>query len=142
MERPSIRSVREKCALRFFFFSFLKTNFESFLYSVKIISGVEDNGKLAGLSRDDMKASLKTLRDMAARLGATTNVLRERSTHPKSNNNKRAKAKNNKNEEKRVAEVLIRKIRKDDREECVIDLRLAVMGGQDAGKSTLLGLFS
>ncbi|XP_001599526.2 GTP-binding protein 2 [Nasonia vitripennis] len=103
--------------------------------------GVEDNGKLAGLSRDDMKASLKTLRDMAARLGATTNVLRERSTHPKSNN-KRAKAKNNKSEEKRVAEVLIRKIRKDDREECVIDLRLAVMGGQDAGKSTLLGVLT
>lgn len=101
--------------------------------------GVEDSGKLAGLSCDDMKASLKTLKDMANRLGATINIIRERLACPL--NNKKLKAKNNKNEEKRVAEVLIRKLRKDDRdEESVIDLRLAVMGGQDAGKSTLLGI--
>ena len=79
---------------------------------------------------------------MANRLGATTNILRERLTHPKSHN-KKAKGKYNKNEERRVAEVLIRKLRKDDREEeTVNDLRLAVMGGQDAGKSTLLGVLT
>lgn len=86
-----------------------------------------------------MKASLKTLRDMATRLGATITVLRERIAHRKFAN-KKSKTKSNKDKEKRVAEVLIRKVRKDDRdEESVIDLRLAVMGGQDAGKSTLLG---
>jgi GTPase len=85
-----------------------------------------------------MKASLKTLKDMATRLGATTNILRERLTYPKTN--QKSKLNDDKKDEKRVAEVLIRKLRKDDREEeRVIDLRLAVMGGQDAGKSTLLG---
>lgn len=94
---------------------------------------------MAGLSRDEMKASLKTLRDMATRLGATTRVLRERlaSTKDKQVKNKIISS----NGERRVAEVLVRKLRKDDREdqESVIDLRLAVIGGQDAGKSTLLG---
>ncbi|XP_058799976.1 GTP-binding protein 2 [Phymastichus coffea] len=104
--------------------------------------GVEDNGKLAGLSKEDMKASLKTLRDMATRLGATITVLRERTAH-RNYTNKDSKTNNNKNKEKKVAEVLIRKVRKDDRdEESVIDLRLAVMGGQDAGKSTLLGVLT
>ncbi|XP_043266594.1 GTP-binding protein 2 isoform X2 [Venturia canescens] len=104
--------------------------------------GVEDNGRMAGLSRDEMKASLKTLRDMATRLGATTRVLRERlaSTKGKQIKDKIISS----NGERRVAEVLVRKLRKDDREdqESVIDLRLAVIGGQDAGKSTLLGVLT
>lgn len=115
-----------------------------------IFLGVEDNGRMAGLTRDEMKASLKTLRDMAARLGATTRVLQTRLTNIKSSttsniNNKSNNNGNKENEcgcdEKRVAEVLIRKLRKDDREdqESVVDLRLAVTGCQDAGKSTLLG---
>lgn len=80
-----------------------------------------------------MKLSLKTLRDMADRLGAETTVLRERLT--------KCKSRTNKVEEKRVAEVLVRKLRKGDADDqdVVIDLRLAVLGGQDAGKSTLLG---
>lgn len=89
-----------------------------------------------------MKASLKTLKDMASRLGATTRVLRERVATSKtlvsqSNNN----SSNNNNEEKKVAEVLVKKLRKDDREDqdSIVDLRLAVTGAQDAGKSTLLG---
>ncbi|XP_020281954.1 GTP-binding protein 2 isoform X2 [Pseudomyrmex gracilis] len=40
--------------------------------------GVEDNGRLAGLTKEEMKTSLKTLKDMASRLGATIRVLRER----------------------------------------------------------------
>ncbi|EGI65254.1 GTP-binding protein 2 [Acromyrmex echinatior] len=89
--------------------------------------GVEDNGKLAGLTKDEMKASLKTLKDMASRLGATIRVLRERIATSSA-----------------IAEVLVKKLRKDDREDqdSIIDLRLAVTGAQDAGKSTLLGVLT
>lgn len=72
----------------------------------QFFSGVEDNGILAGLSREDMMLSLKTLRDMASRLGAETTVLRERVA--------KCKLRTSKLEEKRVAEVLVRKIRKGD----------------------------
>ncbi|KAF3423005.1 hypothetical protein E2986_09331 [Frieseomelitta varia] len=101
--------------------------------------GVEDNGKLTGLTREDMKASLKTLNDMAARLGATTSVLRERHANSK---NKDMTACHNR-EERQVAEVLVKKLRKGDREDQdIVDLRLAVTGAQDAGKSTLLGVLT
>lgn len=102
-------------------------------------TGVEDNGKLAGLTKDEMKASLKTLKDMASRLGATIRVLRERIAT--SSTSKTLMSQNNNKEEKKVAEVLIKKLRKDDREDqdSIVDLRLAVTGAQDAGKSTLLG---
>lgn len=99
---------------------------------------MEDNGRLAGLTKDEMKASLKTLKDMASRLGATIRVLRERIAT--SSASKTLALQNNK-EEKKVAEVLVKKLRKDDREDqdSIVDLRLAVTGAQDAGKSTLLG---
>lgn len=104
------------------------------------IPGVEDNGRLAGLSRDEMKASLKTLRDMASRLGATTRVLRERVANAKS----KKKLQDDNPTERRVAEVMVTKLRKGDRDDqdSVIDLRLAVVGSQDAGKSTLLGVMT
>lgn len=100
---------------------------------------MEDNGRLAGLTKDEMKASLKTLKDMASRLGATIRVLRERIAT--SSASKTLALQNNNKEEKKVAEVLVKKLRKDDREDqdSIVDLRLAVTGAQDAGKSTLLG---
>lgn len=100
--------------------------------------GVEDNGKLTGLTKEDMKASLKTLNDMAARLGATTRILRQRFANSK---NKNMSTCSNNKDEKQVAEVLVKKLRKGDREDqdSIVDLRLAVTGAQDAGKSTLLG---
>ena len=39
---------------------------------------MEDNGLMTGLSDEDMDSSLGTLREMARRLGATIQVLRER----------------------------------------------------------------
>ncbi|KAK2586872.1 hypothetical protein KPH14_009809 [Odynerus spinipes] len=103
--------------------------------------GVEDNGRLTGLSKEELKASLKTLKEMASRLDATTCVLRERVAISKYKNVKEPK---NDTGERRVAEVLVKKLRKDDREDqgSVIDLRLAVIGAQDAGKSTLLGVLT
>lgn len=67
--------------------------------------GVEDSGILTGLSAKELKASLRTLQQMAQKLGATTTVLRERVVNSQS--------KANANEESRiVAEVLVRKVKK------------------------------
>ncbi|XP_012522961.1 LOW QUALITY PROTEIN: GTP-binding protein 2 [Monomorium pharaonis] len=107
--------------------------------------GVEDNGRLAGLTKEEMKTSLKTLKDMASRLGATIRILRERiATSSTSNKTLASQNNNNNKEEKKVAEVLVKKLRKDDREDqdSIVDLRLAVTGAQDAGKSTLLGVLT
>ncbi|KRT83365.1 hypothetical protein AMK59_4740 [Oryctes borbonicus] len=104
--------------------------------------GVEDNGVLTGLSNNDMKDSLQTLKQMAVKLGATTTTLRERIL-----DNGRC-----------VTEVLVRKVGKkesvttsiqykipkskvpDDQDN--IEIRIAVLGNADAGKSTLLGVLT
>ena len=84
--------------------------------------GVEDNGIMTGLSEEDMDSSLDTLQEMARRLGATVQVLRQRNI-----------------ENRTVAEILVRKV-PDDQE--VIDLRVCVLGSADVGKSTLLGVLT
>ncbi|XP_045481259.1 GTP-binding protein 2 isoform X1 [Harmonia axyridis] len=85
--------------------------------------GVEDSGNLTGLCNNDMSASLHSLQRMAKKLGATTTILRKR----KLDNNRT------------VAEVLVRKI-PDDQDN--IEIRIAVLGNADAGKSTLLGVLT
>uniref|UniRef100_A0AAV2JN62 Tr-type G domain-containing protein n=1 Tax=Knipowitschia caucasica TaxID=637954 RepID=A0AAV2JN62_KNICA len=89
--------------------------------------GVEDNGMLVGLSEEDMRASLKTLHLMAQKVGADITILRqsevdEDSDCPRS-----------------IAEVLIRKVPDDQQ---FLDLRVAVLGNVDSGKSTLLGVLT
>jgi len=84
--------------------------------------GVEDNGIMTGLSEDDMDSSLDTLQEMARRLGATVQVLRQRNI-----------------ESRTVAEILVRKVPDDQQ---VIDLRVCVLGSADVGKSTLLGVLT
>uniref|UniRef100_A0A4W5P6J5 GTP binding protein 2b n=2 Tax=Hucho hucho TaxID=62062 RepID=A0A4W5P6J5_9TELE len=81
--------------------------------------GVEDNGLLVGLSEGDMRASLKTLRRMAEKVGADITLLREREVDYDSDRNCR-----------KIAEVLF------------LDLRVAVLGNVDSGKSTLLGVLT
>ncbi|XP_030755921.1 GTP-binding protein 2 [Sitophilus oryzae] len=85
--------------------------------------GVEDSGILTGLSKRDMTASLQTLKQMATKLGATTTLLRERVL-----DNSRS-----------IAEVLVRKVPDDQNN---IEIRIAVLGNADAGKSTLLGVLT
>ncbi|RZF44569.1 hypothetical protein LSTR_LSTR001327 [Laodelphax striatellus] len=85
--------------------------------------GVEDSGLLTGLSEEEMTASLETLEQMASTLGATTTVLRERIVE----------------DSRQVAEVLVRKVPDDQHN---IEVRVAVMGSVDAGKSTLLGVLT
>ncbi|XP_016355830.1 GTP-binding protein 2-like isoform X3 [Sinocyclocheilus anshuiensis] len=89
--------------------------------------GVEDNGLLVGLTEEDMKASLKTLRRMAEKVGADITVLREREVD------------HNSDEPYRIAEVLVRKVPDDQQ---FLDLRVAVLGNVDSGKSTLLGVLT
>ncbi|XP_077093753.1 GTP-binding protein 2 [Siphateles boraxobius] len=89
--------------------------------------GVEDNGLLVGLSEEDMNASLKTLRRMAEKVGADITVLRERDVDYDSD------------ETHRIAEVLVRKVPDDQQ---FLDLRVAVLGNVDSGKSTLLGVLT
>ena len=84
--------------------------------------GVEDNGIMTGLTEEDMDSSLDTLQEMARRLGATVQVLRQRNI-----------------ENRTVAEILVRKIPDDQQ---LIDLRVCVLGSADVGKSTLLGVLT
>lgn len=90
--------------------------------------GVEDSGRLQGLPKEDMAASLKTLKEMAKKLGATVSVLRESTISGERDA-----------ETKTVTEVLIRKIPDVQPSS---ELRVAVMGNENAGKSTLLGVLT
>nr|CAH0112948.1 unnamed protein product [Daphnia galeata] len=92
--------------------------------------GVGDDGFLHGLSRTDMDASLDTLGTMARRLGASVTVLRRRSLDATDNEA---------NADLSVAEVLVRKVPDDQRS---IDLRVAVLGNVEVGKSTLIGVLT
>ncbi|XP_065371931.1 GTP-binding protein 2 [Calliphora vicina] len=85
--------------------------------------GVSDSGHLHGLNEKDMNASLCTLKQMAHKLGASTSVLRRKYVAGR----------------RSVAEVLVRKIPDDQHN---IEVRVAVLGGADAGKSTLLGVLT
>ena len=62
--------------------------------------GVEDNGLMTGLSEEDMISSLDTLREMARRLGATIEVLRDREVQTDDG-------------VRSVAEILVRKVNKN-----------------------------
>ncbi|XP_061129240.1 GTP-binding protein 2b isoform X2 [Syngnathus typhle] len=90
--------------------------------------GVEDNGLLVGLSRADMTASIGTLRKMADKVGADITLLRERQVDSDADGNARG-----------IAEVLVRKVPDDQQ---FLDLRVAVLGNVDSGKSTLLGVLT
>ncbi|XP_013391354.1 GTP-binding protein 2-like [Lingula anatina] len=90
--------------------------------------GVEDSGMLAGLTEEEMTASMETLTRMADKLGASITLLRDRTIEDESTAVCR-----------RAAEVLVRKVPDDQQ---FIDVRLAVLGNADAGKSTLLGVLT
>ena len=85
--------------------------------------GVEDNGNPKGLSHIDLKSSLKTLKRMAQEVNATTQQLRVRPGN---------------DPDSFVSEILIRKFFDFQ----AIELRCAVVGNVDSGKSTLSGVLS
>lgn len=93
--------------------------------------GVEDSGIMTGLSGEDMDNSLDTLQEMARRLGATVQVLRQRRLE--------ATCAVGTPELRTVAEILVRKVPDDQQ---AIDLSVCVLGSADVGKSTLLGVLT
>eukprot|EP00743_Colponemidia_sp_Colp-15_P004948 GILK01005333.1.p1 GENE.GILK01005333.1~~GILK01005333.1.p1 ORF type:complete len:617 (+),score=118.15 GILK01005333.1:101-1951(+) len=86
--------------------------------------GVEDNGFPRGLSEPDLTSSLATLKQMTVNLGAEMVVLQIK---PGAMGN--------------VAQVLVRAKMKDGGDQA-IDLRVAVLGHVDVGKSTLVGVLT
>lgn len=88
--------------------------------------GVLDNGYLVGLNETDMECSLNTLSKMASRLRATTKVLRKRKLESK-------------NDDLYVTEVLVTQVPNDQNN---VEIRVAVLGSVEAGKSTLVGVLT
>jgi len=83
--------------------------------------GVEDCGTLSGVCTEELEASLATLKTMADRLGASITILYERKL----------------DNERHIVEVLVRKVPDDQH---FIDLRVAVLGTVNSGKSSLVGV--
>ena len=90
--------------------------------------GVEDKGMMVGLSEDEATASLQTLYMMSEKLGASLSVLRERQIFDEHDQKMR-----------RTLEVLVRKVPEDQDS---VELRVAVLGNIEVGKSTLLGVLT
>lgn len=85
--------------------------------------GVTDSGVLKGLPGDKLAASLLTLKKMAQELNAEVHVVREE-----------------KGLEGNVIEALVRHLPRSSEE--YLDLRVAVAGNVDSGKSTLIGVLT
>lgn len=113
-----------------------------------------------GLDEQEMDKSLATLKRMAHRLGASMNIIRERvvvdeeaesspnkvddsenveNTSPLSCDEKEEKNKKTTRSTKKAAEVLIRRVPDDSQ---FIDIRIAVLGNVDSGKSTLISVLT
>lgn len=86
--------------------------------------GVSDSGFLVGLTELDLQVSLSTLKSMGAELQADVSIVRSRTM-----DNGRV-----------VAEVLVRKCLDDDRH--FLEIRVAMLGGHDSGKSSLIGVLT
>jgi len=84
--------------------------------------GAGEGGVESGLNEEDYKASLATLQSIAATLEADCVLLRERTT------------------ECGIAGQYLLRIRAD--QEDFVEIRVAVVGNVDAGKSTLLGVLT
>lgn len=83
--------------------------------------GIEDNGYPIGISEEELKNSIETLEKMAKQLQADITILRERE-----------------GESGKVAEVLVRKLAEEE----YLEVRVAVAGNVDSGKSTLVGVLT
>ncbi|KAI8919514.1 P-loop containing nucleoside triphosphate hydrolase protein, partial [Powellomyces hirtus] len=91
--------------------------------------GVSDKGTLVGLTQSDLDASVNTLKRMGEALRADVSIIRERVVTFEDEKPLR-----------KVAEVLLRKCLTDDQH--FLEVRVAIVGGADAGKSTLLGVLT
>jgi len=83
--------------------------------------GVEDDGNPTGLTEEEMTKSMQTLEIMAKQLSADISVLRTRDAA-----------------QGKVAEVLVRRYITEQ----FVEVRVAVVGNVDSGKSTMLGVLT
>lgn len=83
--------------------------------------GVEDNGYPRGLNDEELEKSIETVKLMAKNLNCEAFVVCKRE-----------------GKEGKVAEMMVREIREDK----YIDVRIAVCGNVDAGKSTFIGVLT
>ncbi|CAJ0939076.1 unnamed protein product, partial [Mesorhabditis belari] len=90
--------------------------------------GVEDNGAVSGLTDEEMAASLHTLKSMANAIDASVVVVTERDVTPRGSSIRRS-----------AVEVLVRRVPENQQ---FIELRLAILGGCDVGKSTMCGVLT
>lgn len=88
--------------------------------------GVEDNGVISGLLKDELDSSLNTLEYMASRLDAELTIIKKQECHVEPPH-------------RYAVEVLVKKIPNNQE---FIDIRVACLGNVDVGKSTLLGVLS
>ena len=107
--------------------------------------GVEDKGLMVGLTESEARASLRTLYLMSEKLGASLTVLRERVVTGDSRDQSWRQGKQVAeydacaSGERKALEVLVRKVPEDQES---VELRVAVLGNVDVGKSTLLGVLT
>ena len=104
--------------------------------------GVEDKGMCVGLTESEAISSLSTLCLMAEKLSATLTVLRERTVGEIDESNEISSdgiETENRPEIRKVLEVLVRKVPEDQDS---VELRVAVLGNMEVGKSTLLGVLT
>jgi len=94
--------------------------------------GVNDDGIALGLEDSEYKESIETLTKMAKELKADVTLLCERVIEDK-------KKKEEKSPIKKVAEILVRSISETGK---YLDLRIAVCGNVDSGKSTFIGVLT
>ncbi|OQV12999.1 GTP-binding protein 2 [Hypsibius exemplaris] len=97
----------------------LKEGFGEAIYEI----GVRDDGKVVGISEEDMRISLTTIDNMAKSIGAEILLTREFLHNGK-----------------HVAEVVLRRL--PDNTDEFVDFRIALLGNVDSGKSTILGVLS
>uniref|UniRef100_A0AC34GYB9 Tr-type G domain-containing protein n=1 Tax=Panagrolaimus sp. ES5 TaxID=591445 RepID=A0AC34GYB9_9BILA len=90
--------------------------------------GVEDDGSLTGIIQSEMDESLKCLHQIADSISANFSVLSEREITEEFGDEKRF-----------VTEVLIRKVPDNL---AFIQIRLAILGSVESGKSTICGVLS
>ena len=81
---------------------------------------------------------MQTLYLMAEKLGATLTILRERVITGEDNSKFPKYCNRNLQKCRKVVEVLVRKVPDDQQ---TIELRIAVLGNVEVGKSTLLGIY-
>lgn len=99
--------------------------------------GVEDKGLLVGLTEREAADSLNTLFMMSEKLGASLTVLRERLIE--FDQQLHQDCGQDDDGVRKVLEVLVRKVPEDQES---VELRVAVLGNIDVGKSTLLGVLT